>query len=549
MRDGTKLSTDVYMPNEGGPFPVLFLRTIYNNQVNGIEWVPRFVEAGYAVVLQDCRGRHDSEGEWEPYIHEAEDGYDTHEWIGAQPWCDGNIGMYGSSYIGFTQTQPAMLGSEYLKAIMPSASQQDNFGHWYCDGVFQLHTAISFIRMGGRTMQAGSRGLMNDDELYRRLPLVSMLDETIDIPWARSAVSHPIYDDFWSSYSLRDRYEDTTVPAYFISGWYDNLLHETVRQYVGWKTRSRSDEVRRYTKLIIGPWHHGGLGSADQPGVVDFGAGAAYDIAGEHIRWYDRRLKGIENAIDDEPPVKIFVMGDNVWRSENEWPLSRAVNKKFFMHSQRGANTLHGDGSLSLEKQAGEQPPDRYTYDPMDPTPTLGGSTMGVPGALTGPQDRRPVERREDVVVYTSDPLEADMEVTGPVVVSMWASSSARDTDFAATLVDVYPDGRAVIICEGMLRARFREMRTNYRHAISNPTLMEPGEIYKLLIDMWETSNVFKKGHSIRLEISSSNFPRFDRNLNTGNTPGIDAEWQTADQAIYHDAERQSHLTLPVVAR
>ena len=544
MRDGVLLSTDIYLPNSGGPFPALLVRTIYDNQASFyIDWAVSFVEAGYAVVMQDCRGRFDSGGEWEPYIHEADDGYDTQEWIGAQPWCDGNIGTFGVSYVGFTQTLPAPQRSRYVKALVPTVSQQDNYGHWYVDGALQLHVALNFINMAGRTMQRGSRKLMNSEEFYRRLPLVSALDDNVDLPFYRDVIRHYTFDDFWKSYSLRYRYEEVETPAYIITGWYDNLVHEGFKLYRGWSSKARSPEARRLSRLLVGPWSHSNIGSSAPFGTIEFGSESELDIVQEHIRWYDRRLRSLDNGFDDEPPVRIFVMGKNVWRREQEWPLPGTRYTKYYLHSDGGANSLHGNGSLSTEAPAeapAEESPDRYSYDPQDPVPTLGGQIMAFQATVSGPWDRRPVERRDDVLVYTTEPLDHDVEATGPVSLTLYASSGATDTDFTGTLVDVHPDGKAIIICEGLLRARFRE-------SIEHPTLMEPGHVYALRVDMWETSNMFKAGHRIRLEVSSSNFPRFDRNLNTGHQPGMDAEMRVADQTIYHDAEHASHLTLPVI--
>ena len=542
MRDGVRLSADIYTPNFGGPFPTLLIRTIYDNQADrNVAWARWFVEAGYAVVMQDCRGRFDSEGDWAPYTCEAEDGYDTQEWTGAQEWCDGNIGTFGSSYVGFTQTQTAPLRSRYLKALVPVASQQDNFGHWYSDGAFQLYVALNFMNMAGRTLHRNIRELFNSEELYRRLPLVSALDDIVDIPFVRDAVRHSTYDDHWSSYSLRDQYGEVEAPAYFITGWYDNLAHETFKLYKGWSEQAGSFEARRLSKLLVGPWDHKRIGSSEVFGSFDFGPASEVDIVAEHLRWYDRRLSGVDNGIDDEPPVRIFVMGENVWRDEAEWPLARTEYTNYHLHGGGRANSLHGDGALSTEPP-GDEPHDRYRYDPEDPVPTLGGQIMEIPDTVDGPWDRTPVERRDDVLVYTSEPLAHDVEVTGPVSLTLFAASSAPDTDFTGTLVDVHPDGKAIIICEGLLRARFRD-------SITRPTLMEPGEVYELRVDMWETSNLFKAGHRVRLEVSSSNFPRFDRNPNTGHQAGVDAELRVAEQTVFHDGQWPSHLTLPHIPR
>ena len=542
MSDGVNLSTDIYLPKTGGPFPALLVRTIYDNQNSHlIDAAEKFMARGYAVVMQDCRGRFDSDGDWQPYVNEAQDGHDTQEWIGSQDWCDGNIGTFGTSYVGFTQSLTAPLRSKYLKALVPTVSQQDNFGHFYVDGALQLHVAINFINMAGRTMQRGSRNAMNSEEFYRRLPLVSAMDDIVDLPFYRDVIKHSTFDDFWKSYSMRFKYEEVETPALVVSGWYDNLVHEAFKLFKGWTTRSRSPETRRLTKLLIGGWSHGNIGSSEPFGTIGFGDAAGMDFIEEQLRWYDQRLKGIDNGMDDEPPVHIFVMGENVFRHENEWPLARTQYTNYYLHSKGGANSMYGNGTLSAEAP-GEEPPDSYQYDPDDPVSTLGGQIMAIQLTVSGPWDRRPVERRDDVLVYTTEPLTQDVEVTGPVYLTLHIVSSAPDTDFTGTLVDVHPDGKAIIICEGLLRCR-------YRVSIEQPVLMEPGNMYELTVDMWETSNVFKAGHQIRLEVSSSNFPRFDRNLNTGHQPGMDAEMKVADQTIFHDAQCPSHLTLPIIPR
>ena len=542
MSDGVNLSTDVYLPTSDGPFPALLVRTIYDNQsAQLIEAAKRFVSRGYAVVMQDCRGRFDSDGDWQPYVNEAQDGHDTQEWIGAQSWCNGSIGTFGSSYVGFTQSLTAPLRSQYLKALVPTVSQQDNFGHFYVDGALQLHVAMNFINMAGRTMQGGSRNAMNSQEFYRRLPLVSALDEIVDLPFYRDVITHSSFDDFWKSYSMRYRYEEVEAPALIVSGWYDNLVHEAFKLFNGWTTRSRSADARRLTKLLVGGWTHGNIGSSEQFGSIGFGSAAGLDFLEEQLRWYDRRLKGIDNGMDEEPPVRIFVMGDNVFRHEYEWPLARTQYTKYFLHSRGGANSMSGNGVLSTE-DPGDEPPDHFDYDPHDPVPTMGGQIMAIQMTVSGPWDRRPVERRDDVLVFTTDPLTEDTEVTGPVSLTLCIESSAPDTDFTGTLVDVHPDGKAIIICEGLLRCRFRD-------SIEDPSLMTPGDTYELTVDMWETSNVFKQGHQIRLEVSSSNFPRFDRNLNTGNQPGMDADMAIAKQTVFHDSQRPSYLTLPTIPR
>jgi putative CocE/NonD family hydrolase len=538
VRDGVRLYAALYRPARGERFPVLLLRSPYSTQhPRYVEWALRFARSGYAVVMQDSRGRYESEGQWRPYVDEAQDGYDTQQWIGVQPWCDGNIGTFGVSYPGFTQILPAPFRSPCVKALVPIANQEDNYGHMRYNGVLQLQNAMNFIWLGDRTNQNAPRDLIDWPKVYRRLPLLSALDDIADRPFYREIVRHEAFDEFWRSYSMKGKYGEVETPAYFITGWYDNLLHEGFKCFAGWKAQARTEEARGRTRLMVGPWTHSGIGSASPFGDVDFGPGAAVDIPGEHLRWYDRRLRGVENGIDGEPPVRLFIMGANVWRSEGEWPLARTQYTKFYLHSQGRANSLYGDGQLSRTPPK-EELPDAFTYDPEDPVPTLGGQSMFADN--TGPKDRRPVERRDDVLVYSTDPLAEDLEVTGPVALTLFAASDAPDTDFTATLVDVHPGGKAIHLCEGIARARFRE-------SYETPKLIQPGTVYEYRISLWETSNVFRAGHCIRLEVSSSNFPRFDRNLNTGRHTGLDADPQAARQTIHHDARYPSHLTLPVI--
>jgi len=540
MRDGVVLYGVLYRPVEGDRFATLLLRSPFDTQRPlYVDWAIRFAQSGYAVVLQDVRGRYESGGVFEPYIHETEDGFDTHQWLVRQPWCDGTIGTFGISYPGFTQILPATLRSPHLKALVPTANQEDNYGHLRFNGVLQLENAMNFLRLGNRTLQIDGTSAIDMALIHRRLPLISALDDVSDRPFYRDIVRHPTFDGFWKSCSMKQRYGDVDVPALFITGWYDNLLREGFKCFAGWSTQARSRKTRRLTKLLVGPWTHDAIGSDGAGGDITFGSDAAVDIPAVHLRWYDRRLKGIDNGIDDEPPVRIFVMGENVWRFENEWPLARTEWTRFYLHSGGSANSLLGDGRLDTAGP-GAEPTDTYRYDPMNPVPTTGGQSMMM--NHTGPRDRRPVERRDDILVYTTEPLQHDLEVTGPVELTLFAASSQPDTDFTGTLVDVHPDGRAIIICEGIIRAR-------YRQSNETPTLIEPGAVLEYRFSLSETSNVFKAGHRIRLEVSSSNFPRFDRNQNTGNLEGVDDEVTDADQMIHHSAEYPSHLTLAVIPR
>ena len=540
MRDGVKLYAALYRPVDGERFPVLLIRSPYSTQhPRYVDWAVRFARSGYAVVMQDGRGRYESEGKWRPYVDEADDGYDTQQWLGAQNWCDGNIGTFGVSYPGFTQLLPAPYRSPYVKALVPIANQEDNYGHMRYNGVLQLQNAMNFIWLGDRTNQNAPRDLIDWEEIYRRLPLINALDSIGDRPFYREVIRHTRFDEFWSSYSMKERYPEVETPAYFITGWYDNLLHEGFKCFRGWRKRARSAEARQRSRLLVGPWTHTAIGDAAPFGDIDFGSQAGMDIPAEHLRWYDQRLKGLDTGIDEEPPIRIFVMGANEWRSEQEWPLERTEYTRFYLHSSGRANSSFGDGALTTDAPEVESF-DSYSYDPENPVPTLGGQSMFADN--TGPRDRRPIERRDDVLVYSTAPLTRDLEVTGPVELVVYAASSAPDTDFTATLVDVHPVGAAIHICEGIVRARFRE-------SYERPTLIEPGQVYEYSISLWETSNLFREGHRIRLEVSSSNFPRFDRNLNTGEDSGFDDRPESAQQTIWHEQQRPSHLVLPVIPK
>ena len=550
MRDGVNLSADIWLPPSSlgdGPWPVLLLRTIYDNQeARYIEWTREFTARGYAVVMQDCRGRGDSDGDWEPYVCELYDGFDTHEWIGEQDWCDGNVGTFGLSYPGFTQTLPATLRSKYLKAVAPIASQQDNYGHHRVNGVIHHNVSFAFLNMLGRSMQYESLKHFDQDTFFFALPLETAMEEVSTThPYFAGVIAHEQYDDWWSSYSLRDKYDQVEIPSYFITGWFDSLSNENFKLFNGWSKNARTEDARKKTKLLVGPWSHqiapwGRVPMGENGEYADrtFGKQALSDVIDMHTRWYDQQLKGIDTGIDDDAPIRLFVMGANEWHDEHEWPLARTQWSKYYLHS--GGDASDSGGSLSTEAPVGAESADHFIYDPANPVPSLGSQYQTFD--FCGPHDRSELQQRDDVLTFTTEPLAEDTEVTGPIRATIWASSDAIDTDFTAALTDLEPDGKAIALCEGIVRARFR-------NGTENPELMTPGDVYEFEIDMWNTSNMFKKDHSIRIEISSSNFPRYNRNLNSGNPIATDTDINIANQTIYHDAANPSHVTLPVIPR
>ncbi len=533
MRDGVRLVANVFLPKGAGPWPVILYRNPYGK--GGEEWpgAQEAIAKGYVTVVQDCRGSGKSEGVWEPFRHEAQDGFDTLEWVGKQTWCNGNIGFAGGSYLGFTQWAAAPNASRYLRAMVPLAP----FGNAYDTFSNSGGAMMLGLLMGWGELVGGLT--LDSDQLhqsYRYLPLQSFGDQfKKNIPYLNEWVRHPTYDDFWKQRGIDYRYADVTVPTLNVSGWYDIFSQETLDLTTGVRASSRNPQARTNQFVIIGPWAHS-LGGR-KTGDLDFGSTAELDIHLRQSDWFEYWLKGRRKEIHDWPPYYLFIMGENCWRGEKEWPLKRTRFTPYYLRSAGQANTLKGDGSLSPSRPRSE-PPDEYSYDGDDPVPTVGGNNLF--GATAGPRDQSQVEERYDVLVYSTLPLEKDVEVTGPVKLILWASSSASDTDFTGKLVDVHPDGKAYNLCDGILRARYRNGR-------NKAVLLEPGKPQRFEIDLGVTSNRFKRGHRVRLEVSSSNFPRFDRNPNSGQPFGTDTEMLTARQTVFHDSKHPSHLLLPII--
>lgn len=530
MRDGTILSTDIRLPDGDGPFPVILIRTPYSNTDS---WHQRFVPAGYACAAQDCRGRFDSLGRFDPF-HEATDGYDTIAWLRAQPWCDGRVGMSGGSYLGFTQLTTAPLRPPGLLAITPRVMGRDAFRDMlYDNGVFCLQLAGTWgLGMTGRASQAVE---VDWQKQFLHLPLMT-LDETTGLtpPHFREWLSHPVYDEYWKSISIEARHASFDVPGLHMGGWYDPYGEGTIRNFEGIQ-RHGGPNARGKQKLIIGPWAHGLNTRA--LAQTNFGFDSLINLDAVEMRWLDRWVRGVENGIDKEPPVRIFVMGVNMWRDEQEWPPARAREKAFHLASGGRANSVFGDGALVEAPSNAGAASDSYVYNPDNPVPTVGGALLG---AQAGPLDHMPIERRDDVLVYSTPPLTEPIEVTGYVRAVLHVATDAPDTDFIARLCDVQPDGRSLVLCDGIVRTRFRE-------GLDREVMMTPGRICELTIDMFATSNVFLPGHRIRLEITSSCFPRWARNLNTGEPFATSTRMQIARQTVHHSPSHPSRLVLPIV--
>jgi hypothetical protein len=556
MRDGVMLRADIFRPDTEGKFPVLLQRTPYRRAVTwgyDVDFAQRAASHGYVVFLQDVRGRYTSDGEWYPFLHESEDGYDTIEWIAAQPYSDGRVGMFGGSYVGATQLLAAIAHPPHLAGICPIVTASDYHNGWtYQGGAFEQWFNESWS--SGLAQDILTRQIErtpSPPEEVNVLPLtaypifnpnpasvINVSASTI-APYFLDWLAHPSYDDYWRRWSIEEHYTDIRVPALHVAAWYDIFLGGSLRNYIGLKARAASAETRNGQHLLVTIGGHAGDGR--KIGEVDFGPEAEKFNEGEvTLHWYDFLFKGTRNEFVTGKAVKIFVMGINQWRDEDEWPLARAKSTKFFLHSQGRANTSHGNGSLST-LAPGPEHSDEFVYDPAKPVPTIGGPLCCDSDHLApGPRDQRTVEERDDVLVYSTPPLAHDLEVTGPVRLELFAVSSAVDTDFTAKLLDVAPDGTAINLTEGILRVRYRDSQ-------ATPVPLIRGQPYLLSIDLWATSNVFRTGHGLRLELSSSNFPRFDRNLNTGKLAANSATWVKATNSILHDAAHPSALILPVV--
>jgi putative CocE/NonD family hydrolase len=579
MRDGTCLAADLYLPARGGKlaegrFPALMERTPYD-KANKFGEGRYFARRGYVAVMQDVRGRFQSEGEWYPFAKEAPDGYDSVEWAAAQPWCTGRVGTMGGSYCGSDQSALATLNPPHLVAMVVAVGTSNyHTSSLRHNGALELRFVVYAFRMATTSREALAdatlrAALLADfdriDEWLTRTPYKKGTSALRFLPsyeqWVLDILGEGDYNDYWKQrgYAIDHYYEEhADVPTIYLGGWYDSYARGTTSNFEALNKIKTSPQ-----RLLMGPWTHGGW-ALSYAGDVDFGSDAVLDdYNGLRLRWFDRWLKGIDNGLDREMPVRIFVMGGGssrkdregrlshlgTWRDAADWPLPGTRYTPYY---------LHGDGTLDPELPKDSEP-SRYTFDPLDPVPTIGGGISAAnqvmpPGAYDQRGDGRfyrcrdtlPLSARNDVLVFQTPSLKEQIEVTGPLAAKLWVSSSAPDTDFTVKLIDVhppnadYPDGFAQNLSDSILRARYRDGR-------DRAGLLEPGEIYEIEIVMYPTSNVFSAGHRIRLDISSSNFPRFDVNPNTGGPLGRDRRVVCADNAIYHGPDRPSHVILPII--
>ncbi len=531
MKDGTTLSADIYRPRGTAKVPTILVRTPYDNGTAafvaaGKLWAGR----GYAYVTQDVRGRGESDGTFYPLVTEADDGYDTIEWIAKQPWSDGKVGMMGGSYLGWVQVYAAIRKPPHLVAIAPSVTPPDpdrNFPVQF--GAYAPPTLSWLAAISGKTMQDISQHDLR--AVYSHLPLYDadqLLGRTLTA-W-RDWLDHPTHDAYWEAQSFQKALKDVDIPMLHLSGWYDDVLIGTLENYT-------SLEQKPNQFLLIGPWGHH-INAGRKLGAIDFGPNAVINLDSIYVRWFDHWLKAKPNGQEKDAKVRIFVMEENRWHDEPSWPLPNTRYVKFYLGSHGKANTRFGDGTLDTIPP-GSQPPDHYRADPMNAVPFVTDAAFSQIG---GPDDYRKVEERKDVLVYTSAKLTKPMEVCGPLRVQLQASSSAKDADWATKVLAVRPSGFVQRLNDGIVRERYHE---GFDHVAFVP----PGQVETYDVDNWATCIRLGVGWRLRLEVASHAFPKFDRNMQTGGPIGKEAEGVVAEQTVYHDAEHPSFVVVPVVMR
>ncbi len=539
MRDGVELSADIRLPNDTDRHPALLIRTPYINSLNPAPSIDimaalnRYVEAGYALIYQDVRGRGDSDGEFDFYHNEAADGFDTIEWIARQPWSNGDVCMLGVSYLGAVQWLAAKEQPPHLKCIVPTAPSGQYFVEIpYSGGAWNMAWTLSWINgTSGRSAQGALLTDIDMEAVYQHRPLITM-DEFMGrkMPLYQKFISHPTEDEYWQEITLgRADFENIKLPVMTVTGWFDG---DQPGALYYWRMANRFSTVKDKHYLVIGPWNHVQtfLGGAPTIGEFHPGPASVLDNVDEHLEFYAHFLTGTAQSYD-QPRVRTFLTGVNEWRSYDDYPPPEMQQKKLYLGSGGRANSLFGDGGLDWSAP-GAQPTDSYTFDPKRP----------VPAIQTPASDLRPNERRDDVLVYTTETLREPVEILGQVWVELYAASDARDTDFVVNLVDVFPDGRAVRLgpVTGIVRAR-------YRLGMGREELLLPGSVERYRIDLHDIGHRFLAGHKIRLEVTSSWYPAYNPNQNTGNPVATDTEWRVAEQTIYHDGEFPSAVILPVM--
>ncbi|MBT2266078.1 CocE/NonD family hydrolase [Rhodococcus erythropolis] len=566
MRDGIRLATDLWIPDHPTSFPTLLVRLPYSKDAYPAAEIDyptnpnifRLLMEGYAIVYQDCRGTGESEGIFDPLMNEADDGVDTVEWIGRQKWCSGSIGTFGHSYLGFTQWATASRAPEGLKAIAPAVSAPDFYAapFYSAGGALSWHAVWFWANIISLTPTNNANrsdlqplAIMNEaiamlenaqEHLKMNPPIEQDLYQNL-FSWWESMLMHPERDSYWTDSAPSEHLDSVSVPALSIGGWFDLFAGETVKAYTHMRSEGATRAAREGQRLIMGPWDHAYLlGDYHDRQFGPTSSVYSADLTQAHLDFFDEHLRAPSNMPSTAAaPVRIFVMGVNQWRDEQDWPLPDTT---YVDHHLSGGAAPENEGRLNVSPTvtAGAA---QYVYDPSNPVPTTGGRLM-MPASRNqvGPVDRRMLGKRDDVLVYSTPPLVDPVEVTGFVTAILFVSSSAVDTDFTVKLLDVDPSGRATYLTDGIVRMR-------YRNSLTEPTLLEPETVYEVTVDLAVTSNVFLPGHRIRAEISSSDFPRYDRNPNTGSEIATSSSWITATNRVHYGPDYPSRLVLPVIDR
>ncbi|MEZ4561326.1 MAG: CocE/NonD family hydrolase [Thermomicrobiales bacterium] len=552
MRDGTTLYADVYRPEGDGPWPVILMRLPYDKtSAENISYADPswYARQGYLVVVQDVRGTAASDGEFVPFQHEAEDGYDTIEWAARLPGANGRVGMYGFSYAGATQLLPATLRPPSLATICPAMTASQYYDGWtYQGGALSLAFVMSWATQlaGAQARKAKDAAALNALNAafagitgwHWMLPLSAYPALAGEFgSYFSDWLAHPTDDAYWRTWSIDEDYSRLTTPALHVAGWYDVFLAGTVRNFQGMQAAAGSEAARANQKLVIGPWVH-----MPWAPVSDSPEGVGPTVVDDwQLRWFDQFLKGIDTDADASP-VSVYVMGAEEWRDYPSWPPPAARRERWYLHSGGRANSRFGDGALTQEAP-GQEPADIFTYDPAFPVASQGGHSccFGFISPM-GPADQRASEETNFILAYTSPPLAEDIELLGDASVTLFAATTAVDTDWTARLCHVYPDGRSINLQEGIVRARYRE-------SLVDPSLLEPNRVYGYEIPLGPVGVRIPRGHALRLTISSSDFPQWDRNLNTGGplfTEDLTAA-KAARQSVLHDTVHPSCLNVDVV--
>jgi putative CocE/NonD family hydrolase len=537
MRDGVKLTADIYRDDAIAKAPVILTRTPYDRtkqKGTGEKWA----KAGYIFIAQDCRGKFGSAGDFAPYNNEGQDGYDTIEWITGQPWCSGRVGMMGGSYVGAVQWQAAVENPPGLAAIAPQATWSSFYRNLHLGGSVRLSLIAGWI--AGNTPKPEGVKPADMSGALMRLPL-GEVDSALgwDMPWLDAFLTHPKPDGFWTRLDLTSRLPDLQLPALHVVGYYDYFSRESVGNFIIMQKQARDTKTRQQQRLILGPWDHGSVGKT-KVAEVEFGPEAAVDTFALQLDWFHRHLKQDAAAqAKPFPPVRYFSMGDNVWHDAQIWPPEGFTSTSFYLHSDGKANTRQGRGVLSLKAPAQDESPDTFRADPANPTPSNPITEVRpIKAAVWGPVDQSATEYRDDVLVYSSEPMTEPLTFAGNAEAKLHVSTDTPDADWAVKLIDVHPDGFAQNIARGILRGR-------YRNSLLKPELMQPGKVYEITVDLGPVAATIAKGHQLRVDISGADFPLYDRNPNTAE--GILSNKTTiATEQVHHKPGALSRIVLPV---